>query len=351
MQGIGSSVFTGRLSGRCRISRQLLRLGLALLVGAGAVSGAPAQSPTPIALVVFPGGFNWPIWVGGDKGIFARHRVEAKVTPTPNSAFQLTSLIEGRFDIAMTALGNIIAYVEGQGAGAVAQAPDLIAFMGGDNGFLRLVTVPEVKTYGDLKGRQLSVDALTTGYAFVLRKLLEKGGLTPDDYELVSAGGVQQRFAALLEKKHAGTLLISPFEVAAEARGFNRLADATDMLGHYQGLVGATRRAWANQHEMELIGFIRGYRSALAWLYDPANKAEAITILRKNLPDMPEELAQKSYEILMHPTQGCTRDASLDVAGIRTVLALRSEYAEPRKELHDPGNYYELSYYQRAAGP
>jgi ABC-type nitrate/sulfonate/bicarbonate transport system substrate-binding protein len=75
--------------------------------------------------------------------------------------------------------------------------------MGSDNRFLRLVTAPEVKTYGDLKGRQLSVDALTTEYAFVLRKLLEKGGLKPDDYELVSAGGVQQRFAALLEKTPA----------------------------------------------------------------------------------------------------------------------------------------------------
>jgi ABC-type nitrate/sulfonate/bicarbonate transport system substrate-binding protein len=121
--------------------------------------------------------------------------------------------------------------MEGQGAAAVAQARDLIAFMGGDNGILQLVTVPEVKTYADLKGRQLSMDALTTGYAFVLRKLLEKGGLKPDEFELVSAGGVQQRFEALLEKKHPGTLLISSLEVAAEGRGFNRLANAADVLG------------------------------------------------------------------------------------------------------------------------
>lgn len=350
MQGIGTRVLACCRSWRCRISRQLLRLGLAALLGGGAVSGAAAQVPRPIEVIVFPGGFNWPIWVAHEKGLFARHRLEVKVTPTPNSAFQLTGLIEGRFDIAMTALDNIIAYIEGQGAAAVAQAPDLIAFMGGDNGFLRLVTVPEVKTYADLKGRKLSVDALTTGYAFVVRKLLEKGGLQPHDYELVSAGGVQQRFEALLEKKHAGTLLISPFEVAAEARGFNKLADAADILGHYQGVVGATRRAWAREHETELIGFIRAYRSALEWLYDPANKAEAVAILRKNLPSMPEALAQKSYEILLHPTGGFTRDVSLDVAGIRTVLALRREYAEPRKELDDAGKYYDLSYYERAAG-
>jgi ABC-type nitrate/sulfonate/bicarbonate transport system substrate-binding protein len=317
-------------------------------MGVSAMSAAAAQPPKTIEVVVFPGGFNWPIWVAQEKGFFARDGVDVRLTPTPDSAFQLTSLINGRFDIAMTAMDNIIAYVERQAGPSTTPTPDLIAFMGGDNGFLRLVTVPEVKTYADLKGRQLSVDALTTGYAFVLRKLLESAGLQRNDYELVSAGGVQQRFEALMEKRHAGTLLISPFEVAAEARGFNRLADAADVLGHYQGVVGASRRPWAREHQRELIAFIRGYRSGLDWLYDSANSTEAVAILRKNLPTMPEVLAQKSYEILLHPTRGFTRDASLDMAGIRTVLALRSEYVEPRSELLEPEKYYDLSYGQRA---
>jgi ABC-type nitrate/sulfonate/bicarbonate transport system substrate-binding protein len=313
------------------------------------MSAAAAQAPKPIEAVVFPGGFNWPIWVAQEKGFFARNGADVKLTPTPDSAFQLTGLINGRFDIAMTAMDNIIAYVERQAGPPTTSTPDLIAFMGGDDGFLRLVTVPEVKTYADLKGRQLSVDALTTGYAFVLRKLLESAGLQRKDYELVSAGGVQQRFEALMEKRHAGTLLISPFEVAAEARGFNRLADAADVLGHYQGVVGAARRVWAREHQRELIAFIRGYRSALDWLYDSGNSTEAVAILRKNLPTMPEVLAQKSYEILLHPIRGFTRDASLDLAGIRTVLAPRSEYVEPRSELREPEKYYDLSYGQRAS--
>jgi ABC-type nitrate/sulfonate/bicarbonate transport system substrate-binding protein len=334
-----------------RTARSLQWLGLAAVAGMCPASGAMAQSPARIEVIVFPGGFNWPIWVGQDK-FFARYHIDVKVAATPSSAFQLAGLIEGKFDIAMTAIDNIIAYVEGQASvPAATRSPDLIAFMGGDNGFLHLITVPEVKTYADLKGRQLSVDALSTGYAFVLRKLLEKGGLEQADYALVSAGGVQQRFEALLEKKHAGTLLISPFEVAAEARGFNLLADASDALGHYQGLVGATRQSWAKQHESELIGFIRGYRAALDWLYDPANKTEAVAVLLKNLPGMPDALAQKSYDILLHPVRGFTRDASLDVDGIRTVLALRSEYLEPRKPLQDPQKYYDLSYELRARGP
>jgi ABC-type nitrate/sulfonate/bicarbonate transport system substrate-binding protein len=307
-----------------------------------------AQSSKPIELIVFPGGFNWPIWIAEEKGFFQRNGVAVKVTPTPGSAFQLTNLIDGKFDIAMTAIDNVIAYSEGQGAAPTKETPDLVVFMGGDNGFLRLIAVPEVKAYADLKGRQISVDALTTGYAFVLQELLAKGGLQPADYQLVAAGGVLQRFQALLEKKHAATLLISPFEVNAEAKGFTRLANAADVLGAYQGLVGATRRAWAKEREKDLVGFIRAYLAALDWLYTPANQAEAVAILRKNLPAMSEELAQKSYTILADPKRGFARQAELDIPGIKTVLALRSKYAQPPKQLSDPAKYHDLQYYAKA---
>src|SRR5262245_2637165 len=300
----------------------LARIIAAALLLLAALAPSHAQSGKPIELIVFPGGFNWPIWVAEEKGLFARSGVAVKVTPTPGSAFQLTGLIDGKFDIAMTAIDNVIAYSEGQGAAATKETPDLVVFMGGDNGFLRLVAVPEVKTYADLKATQISVDALTTGYAFVLKELLAKGGLQPTDYELVPAGGVLQRFQALLEKKHAATLLISPFEVNAEAKGFTRLANADDVLGAYQGLVGATRRAWAKERRNDLVGYIRAYLVALNWLYAPSNRTEAVAILRKNLPAMTEELAQKSYDILMHPQRGFARQAELDIAGIKTVLAL-----------------------------
>ena len=245
-------------------------------------------------------------------------------------------------------MDNVVAYMEGQGEAPTKEKPDLVAFMGGDNGFLRLVALPEVKTYADLRGKQISVDALTTGYAFVLKKLLAKGGLRPNDYKLVSAGGVLQRFQSLMAKKYAATLLISPFETIAEAQGFTRLANAVDVLGHYQGIVGAARRSWAKKHKKNVIEYIRSYIEALDWLFNPSNKAAAIAILRKNVPNMNKQLAEKSYGILLDPKQGFARRAQFDFPGIQTVLALRSEYGKPHKELTDPKKYIDLSYYAKA---
>jgi ABC-type nitrate/sulfonate/bicarbonate transport system substrate-binding protein len=314
----------------------------------GALAAPPARPLQAVNLIVFPGGFNWPIWVAQEKGFFARNGIEVKVTPTPSSVFQLTNLIDGKFDIAMTAIDNLIAYREGQGE-APKEGPDLFAFMGGDNGFLRLVTVPEVKNYTQLRHKTLSVDAMTTGYAFVLFEILARNKMhLHKDYQVVTAGGVLQRYQALMEKKHAGTLLLSPFEVQAEEKGFHRLANATDVLGRYQGLVGGARKSWAEKNSDAVVGYIRAFSDAVDWLYDPSNREEAITIFLKNLPNATPQGALVAYGILLDPVDGFQKKAKIDLEGVRTVLALRSKYAKPHKTLKDPSQYYDPTFYEAA---
>jgi hypothetical protein len=72
--------------------------------------------------------------------------------------------------------------------------------------------------------------------------------------------------------------------------------------------------------------------------------------LQQNVRGMSPELAAKTYDVLLAPTGGFDRNAALDVEGVRTVLALRSEYGRPQKSLTDPARYYDLSYYDKAAG-
>jgi len=329
------------------IRRALLLALCALLLPITAI----AKEAAPLEVIVFAGGFNWPIWAAQKQGYFARSGVAVHLTPTPGSEYQLKNLIEGKFDLGVTAIDNVVAYMEGQGEAQVDVKPDLVVVMGGDNGFLRLISIPDVKSYDALRGKELTVDARTTGYAFVLEKMLQLHGLKDNDYALVKAGGVLARFEDLMQQKHAATLLLSPFEIAAQAKGFNLLGSAIDAFGgHYQGLVAATRRTWAKAHKAELVGYIRGYIAGLGWLYDPKNKEAAIALFRENLPNMSPELAAKSYDVLLDPKQGFTRNAAIDMAGVRTVLALRSEYGEPRKPLKDSAKYIDLSYYRTARG-
>ena len=327
----------------CRLCQRLLA-SAALCV----LSGAALAQQT-LQVNVFPGGFNWPIWVAQERGMFAKNGVALNITPTPNSVAQLTGLIDGKFDIAMTAIDNLIAYREGQGEAKV-DGPDLIAVMGADNGFLRLVAVPEVKSYADLKGKTVSVDARTTGYAFVLFEMLDRAGLKEPAYQVERAGGVLQRFQQLLEKKHAATLLLSPFEVQAEAKGFNRLGDGLATLKTYQGLVAGVRQSWANQNRKAVTGYIKAYVEAVDWLYDPANRDAAIAIFLKHLPQAGQPGAEASYRVLLNPNEGFQKKALIDMDGVRTVLELRTKWSEVKKPLNDPAKYYDGSFYREALG-
>ncbi len=333
-----------------RVRRGLGAVVMALLAAIylrAATTEAGAQNLQPVSVIVFPGGFNWPIWIAQEKGYFAKGGIEVKLTPTPNSVFQLTNLIDGKFDIAITAIDNVIAYMEGQGEAPTQTKPDLTVFMGGDNGFLSLVTVPDVKSYADLKGRTVSVDALTTGYAFVLLDMLKRNGLKQGDYKIEKAGGVLERWEAIKEKKQDGTMLITPFDILAKANGLNVLQYAVDVYGNYQGLVAASRRSWAAENPQKVEAYIRGTIAGVDFLLDPKNKDEAIAILRKNLPQMSEQLAAQSYALMTGP-KGFTPKAALNVEGVRKVLELRSEYGEPKKAMSDPMKYYDAKYYQAA---
>ena len=54
-------------------------------------------------------------------------------------------------------------------------------------------------------------------------------------------------------------MLISPFDILAKDKGFNVLQYAIDLYGSYQGLVGATRREWAQNNPKQLEAYVRGY--------------------------------------------------------------------------------------------
>jgi ABC-type nitrate/sulfonate/bicarbonate transport system substrate-binding protein len=303
-----------------------------------------------IRVNVFPGGFNWGLYVAIDRGLFARHGIDVTILGTPNSVTQMTELSQGGFEIAMTAVDNIVAYVEGQGEAPIGPQPEFFAFMGSDSGFLSLVARPEIGKVPDFAGRMLSVDAMTTGYAFVLFDILQRNGLERGDYEVRRVGGMVQRFNSLRERNEDGTLLSAPYNIIAKDHGLRELVKATALLGPYQGNVAAARRSWAREHETQVIAFIRGYREAVTWLYESAHREEATGILLRNLPQMPRAVAEASYSELLSPQDGFFRDCAISLDGMKCVLDLRSRYGGGQKPLTDPMKYCDLGYYRSAIG-
>jgi len=329
--------------------KRLIFVAVACALGAGPLANAqPAPQLRTINVITFGGGVNLPIFVAQRQGFFAKHGVEINLRYTPSSVYLMTGLIEGRFDIASAAIDNLVAYQEGQGEAPVKAQPDLVAIMGLENGFLNLVALPEVKTVADLRGKDLGVDAVSTGFAFVLREMVDKAGIKDSEVKYARFGGTPLRYAALLDRKFAATLLSTPFDLQAEAKGFTRLGTATDLLGAYQGRAAFGMRGWLKDNEVAAIGFMRAMRDATQWIYDPQNREIAEAVLVANDRDMTPALAKKTYDMFVDKKSGLYRDLKVDMEGFKVVLALRSKYGEPKKDLREPMKYVDLELYRKA---
>jgi len=322
---------------------------LAAAVGTlGGCAQVPPPPPQPISVISFGGGFNLPLWAARDHGFFARHGLAANLQVTPDSRNVFTGLMEGRYHVAITAFDNIVAYQEGQGEVKFDPPSDFFAFMGSDDGFLSLVAVPEVANIPQLKGRTISVDAMSNGFSFVLREMLARNGVAESDVHWARAGGTDRRFAALMARQHDATMLRAPFDLQARNRGFHQLATAREAIGPYLGIVGAARRGWAQQHPDQVVGFIRAYRDAIVWLQAPANRPAAQALLLANVPGMTPQIAEQSCALMLDPASGFFRDVALDPKGVDAVLALRSRLAEPPRALTDPDRYVDRSFWREA---
>lgn len=304
---------------------------------------------TKIDMIGFGGAANLPSWLAIDTGIFAKHGLDVSLARTEGSMVQIQDMMAGKYQIATTSIDNIIAYAEGQGPAELDQPFDMVAVMGVHSGLNSVVTRPEITRYADIKGKAVAVDAPNTGYAFVLFKILADNGLVLNrDYTILSVGGTEHRMTALKEGKAVAAVMAAPTDLEAKAAGYNILADAAEELGGYQGSVYGVRRGWAARNEPALLAFIRAIIEAHGQVFEDKTTAKA-TLMRR-IKGLDDKGAETIYTGLTTGKGGLSRKAEIGVAGVASVLAMRSEYAEPKKSLNDPRKYLDLSYYNKAIG-
>jgi ABC-type nitrate/sulfonate/bicarbonate transport system substrate-binding protein len=307
------------------------------------------DTPTPIELICFAGAPNLPIFAAQENGAFEEAGVTVNLTTTPSSVYQAEHLIDGTFKMAGTAFDNIVAYQEGQGVFKPTTPPDLFVFMGATQVQLAFITAPEIKSYVDVKGKTLALDALSTGFAFVLYEMLARGGLGPDDYEMVAVGATPKRWDSVRDGDTSGSLVLQPFTSIAEAQGFNVLETSTTLFNCYQGGTFAASRAWAAENPDTVKGFIKGYLAGLDWTLDPTNRAAATELILAKMPVLKPGVVGAVIDGLINPRSGLTPKAEVLFDGVKTVLDLRSQYGDG-PPLTDPERYFDLSYYNQVVG-
>jgi len=302
------------------------------------------MNPEPLHVIAFPGAPNLPLFAAIEQGQFAAERLDLSLELTPNSVHQARQAAAGAAQIVCTAFDNVVAYTEGQGAAGAGVDPGYVVVMGATQLELSLVVAPAVASYADLRGRSIALDALTTGFAFVLHEMLERGGLDRGEVELAAVGATPQRWQAVREGQHAGTLTIEPFTSIARAAGFRVLDSSSRLFDSYQGGVVATTRAFAAAHPERVRGFLRAYLKGLEWVLHPENREAATALLAAQMPEIRPQAMAAVMDSLLSPRSGLTPGGAILPEGMRTVLDLRSRHGGGGT-LTDIERYLDLSHF------
>jgi ABC-type nitrate/sulfonate/bicarbonate transport system substrate-binding protein len=312
-------------------------LACALTLGAAA---ARADEPTRLRVNAFPQAKTLPLHAGIAKGIFERRGFKIELQLTENSRSQRDGLAAGTSDVVHSAVDNALAMVE-------IGKHDVVIVTGGDSGMNEFFVQGEVKSFADMRGRTLVVDAPDTAYALQAKKILAQNGLKDGtDYTVKPVGAGVYRFKAMVESKdNAAAILNLPFTVQAEQFGMKSLGRTIDLLGPYQAGGAFVLRPWANANGPTLENYLAGYIESLRWVVDKNNRDEAIALLMSKR-SLSRSLATRSYDLMIEPGFGFNPDAKLSAEGFNNVLALRQEIEGGPPP--DPAKYLDLSYFDRA---
>jgi ABC-type nitrate/sulfonate/bicarbonate transport system substrate-binding protein len=298
-----------------------------------------------LRLIQFRAGYNLPVHAAREQKIFERHGLDIDVTYTPGSLFISDALRKGEFEIGHTGADDIVADVEDFGGGP----SSLFIFMGLHSGLLSIVGAPGMTTVESLRGKELAVDARSSGFVFILERLLRSNSFGPDDYKFVEIGGVDRRYQALLDGKVAGTLLLPPFIGNAVARGCHVIARGDQIVSCYQGTVGAAQRSWAEKNRDRLISYIRAYIEATDWCFDIKNRASCLELLARH-NSIEGKAAEDTLDALLDSDYGLYPKAALNLPGLKSVFELRAEMGFLKPPLPPVEKYIDISYYDRAIG-
>lgn len=278
-----------------------------------------------------------PLWVASGKGFFQREGLDAEVSAIRGTAPTMQALVSDSIYVALAANDGVIGLVE--------KGMDVAMIAGGSKTTHMIMAAKKFKTYEDLRGATIGSSTLTSGTAFLLRRVLKTRGLEyPRDYTLVNVGGTGPAFTALTAGRIDAAILAVPINFRAQEMGFNLIGKVADTFPNYLLSSFSVRRQWAVEHRQEIVRFLKAVLQARRWLEE--NKRAGAEFLAKEL-EMKPKLAEKGLEYYL-AQRAWEPDLNIDVEGLKTVLEIYQEQAAMRGSTPSPEKYVDLTYLQQA---
>ena len=277
--------------------------------------------------------------IANQLGYFTGAGLNVTYVQISSSTTGYASLLDGTYDILTGTIDNAVNLRFNQNksitvAGQVDSGPDLI-----------IAAVSSINRLSDLRGSNIIVDSATSGYAYILRKVLSLYGLQPNtDYSLLAVGSTAIRYGYLRAgqlpngTKVAATILTYPFTEYLNLQNYSapppkmlaRISDFINPLSSSALTVAESTLDPSSPIHNKVVSFISAMLKANAVLADTKQKNCAIEAIGKQL-NVTSDIAALEYAAATNVETGETATMQQGVfnvsrQGLLNVIDVRAQF-------------------------
>jgi ABC-type nitrate/sulfonate/bicarbonate transport system substrate-binding protein len=296
-----------------------------------------AQAPEKIAVGnVAPIAPDWPNFVARDKGFYQRNGIDPDVTYVGNVANTVQQMVGGSFGIAVSTFDTAIRAIA-KGADATMIGGMVIKYP------YSIMSSADVKTATDMKGKRIILPFQKDLLTAVWNQWMREHGVDPATIEQIYDGATPNRFAALSSKRVQAALLSQPFDFRATAEGNHKLLDIGAYAGNHGFLVLLSRPGWLKDNADAARAFLHSLASAVDWLYDPANRNEAITILVRHTK-LQQSFAEQTYDYYIRELKPFSRNLAIPDGMVQSTVKALIEIGDIKEAEVSGKKFVDTSY-------
>jgi ABC-type nitrate/sulfonate/bicarbonate transport system substrate-binding protein len=295
------------------------------------LAALPASAQTPRKIIIGVSNPDnvtfFPLYFARDAGYFREQGLEPQLI-VMNSDLAVKALITGDVDYAASTASAAKAAALGFPVKIV------VSFFNGTD--FSLVSKPEIKAAGDLKGKIIAVSRFGSAADFDAREALRHPGLDPaKDVKIIPVGAGPNRLVSLLTGKVDAAIINVAESIRAQEQGM-RVLISTGKFNRQTltGLSTATSKIAQNRDEVKRV--LRAVTRAIDDYKDRKDKIQPLLIKHTRIrPEHFDFVYQKNLEVL-------SPDGSLTEADVKAA------YIDARKAAANPpsvemANLFDLS--------
>ena len=234
-----------------------------------------------------PGITTLPIEIAAQRGFFKDEGLQPEMITIRSSDIIIQALLSGQLDFS-TALATLAT------AAAKRLPIKIVAVISKKPSFV-MVSHPSIHEISNLKGKVVGIASFGGAADYAVRVALQKNGLDPKrDLTILQVGGSGARFAALQAGTIQATVLVAPFNLVAQKKGFRSLLWLGSVMDLPEGGLGASVNKLRDSPE-DVVSTMKAIDRGIQFIR--ANRDETVKFMMKWL-NLDRSIAEGTYKIV-----------------------------------------------------